>query len=727
MWKQGTASRWFPAQRLPERGGIDRDQQQVVLAGEMLFQRQCHLIGRRQMDEAVAHIVAGAKIAPAGTGLLPRAAIADLVHQTEHLVFRTSDPMPCYAHVHMRSVDVTRSRVYPFYGGRASPCARRLSRWVFHSFMSSGFTAKPLALGQLLSDPYRFRIPSFQRPYSWTTKEAGQLLDDLTLALEEQTQENASSREYFLGAILLNSAALTAADSSASAAHDVVDGQQRLVTLTILLAVLRDLLARTDRELPRGLREHIECTKTAGPHRAYRIELRERERDFFRLHVQEPLSTAKLPETDGLTEVEGRILEVREHLVAELRERSPQELAHIASFIAQQCQVALISAEGIDRAYRIFMVLNDRGRPLQRNDILKAQILAQIEERARAKADSAWDRTDALLGSDFEALFSHIRAAELSPKAQIIAGVREVIANAGGGRAFVEEMLEPYGRAFHSLLHAHHAGSPRSPEIRRFLTYLGWLGSADWVPPAMLWWRLNSADPEKLHAFLQALDRLSYALRLLGIGADKRASRFRAVVQAIRQGTVMDDPRSPLELGRDELRNILYNLRSLHLRSPLVCKLVLLRLNDELAGGLQSLPAADFTVEHVLPQKPGRHSAWRDWFPVAEERERCTNSIGNLVLVRRRQNENARNRELPDKLEIYFGAPNPDVPAITAELNGISELRPEHIMAREERLLTIIKTIWRLDNQKANPAPANVPPPTKRQAAAKALKFLAGS
>ncbi len=583
-----------------------------------------------------------------------------------------------------------------------------------------------MALGHLLSDPFRFRIPSFQRPYSWTTKEAGQLLDDLTLALEEQADGSASNAgEYFLGAMLLNTAP-SIAEAGPAPAHDIVDGQQRLVTLTILLAVLRDLLARTDGELPRGLREYIECPKAPGQQRTYRIELRERERDFFRRLVQDPLSTATQSETDDLTEVERRILEVREHLAAELRERSPDELARLASFIGQRCQVALISAEGIDRAYQIFMVLNDRGRPLQRNDILKAQIIAQIDESARARAGNIWDRTEALLGPDFEALFSHIRAAELSPKSQIITGIREVVANAGGGRAFVEELLEPYGRAFHALRHAQHAGSPRSAEIRRLLTYLGWLGGADWVPPALLWWRLNHADPEKLYAFLHALERLSFALRLLGIGADKRASRFRAVVQAIHRGTVMDDPRSPLELGRDELRNILYNLRNLHLRSPLVCKLVLLRLNDELAGSLQSLPAADFTVEHVLPQKPGRNSQWRAWYPVAEERERCTNSIGNLVLVRRRQNENARNRELPDKLEVYFGGASTDVPAITAELNGYSEWRPEHVMDREQRLLAIVKSIWRLDNQKVDMLPPPLPPP-KRRVAARALKFLVGS
>lgn len=595
--------------------------------------------------------------------------------------------------------------------------------------MSPGFTAKPLALGQLLSDPYRFHIPTFQRPYSWTTKEAGQLLDDLTLALEEQAEDRAAGDgDYFLGAMLLNTAVPAAVNGTPLALlHDVVDGQQRLVTLTILLSVLRDLLARTEGELSPGLREHIECPKATGQERAYRLQLRERERDFFRQHVQEPMGTATQPETGDLTEVETRILEVRDHFVAELRERGAQELTRIASFIGQQCQVALISAADIDRAYRIFMVLNDRGRPLQRNDILKAQIIAQIDASARAKADGIWDQTDALLGPDFEALFSHIRAAELSPKTQIITGVREVIANAGGERAFVEELLEPYGRAFHSVRHAQHAGSPRSPEIRRLLTYLGWLGGADWVPPALLWWRLNSTDPEKLHSFLQALERLAYALRLLGIGADKRATRFRGVMQAIRRGTVMDDPRSPLELGRDELRNILYNLRNLHLRSPLMCKFVLLRLNDELTGSLQSLSAADFTVEHVLPQKPGRNSAWREWFPVAEERERCTNSIGNLVLVRQRQNENARNREFSDKLKIYFGTPSSDVPAITRELNGFSEWRPEQVMAREQRLLAIVKSVWRLDNQKVDTEPAKAVQSSKRQAASRALKFFAGS
>ena len=129
---------------------------------------------------------------------------------------------------------------------------------------------------------------------------------------------------------------------------------------------------------------------------------------------------------------------------------------------------------------------------------------------------------------------------------------------------------------------------------------------------------------------------------------------------------------------------ILYNLRNLHSRSPLTCKLVLLRLNDELSGAPQGLSPGDYTVEHILPQKPGRTSAWRSWFPSAEEREVCTNSIGNLVLVTREQNDKARNAELPRKLDIFFRAQGVQVPRITAELEGIAEWRAPQLLAREE-------------------------------------------
>ena len=581
----------------------------------------------------------------------------------------------------------------------------------FCVLMLSGFTAKPLALGNLLSAPYAFQVPSFQRPFSWTTKEAGQLLDDLTVELEEQTVGGHGSIEgYFLGTMLLmepSPAAPLFAAAGTARRHDIIDGQQRLVTLTILLAVLRDILAQRGMPLPAGLEELIECRETGGTRRQFRVELRERDRDFLTTYVQEPGASALAPAADNLTEAESRILAVRDHFLAELDGRNDAELIRIATFVAEACHVALISATSIDRAHRIFTVLNDRGRPLARNDILKAQVLGQIDDASRPAALSVWDRTAALLGDDFEQVFSHIRAIEAGPKSQIISGIRETIHAAGGARVFVEAVLEPHGRAFHVIRNACHTGSPQSAEINRMLRYLGWLGSSDWVPPALLWWRLHDGEPQKLATFLAALERLAYLLRLLGVGTDKRLARFHAVVLAIRRGVALDARNSPLQPSREEQRNILYNLRNLHTRSPLTCKLVLLRLNDELGGAPQDLSPADYTVEHILPQKPGRASAWRSWFPTADEREACTNSIGNLVLVTREQNDRARNAELARKLEIFFHAPGAPVPRITAELEGIAEWRAPQLLAREERLLGLVRAIWKIDAAKSVEPPAD--------------------
>ena len=65
-------------------------------------------------------------------------------------------------------------------------------------------------------------------------------------------------------------------------------------------------------------------------------------------------------------------------------------------------------------------------------------------------------------------------------------------------------------------------------------------------------------------------------------------------------------------------------------RDAQVCKQLLLRLNDELTRSTTLLDPKDYSVEHVLPQRPGATSEWRRWFADAEEREICTESLGNL-------------------------------------------------------------------------------------------------
>jgi uncharacterized protein with ParB-like and HNH nuclease domain len=98
--------------------------------------------------------------------------------------------------------------------------------------MSKTLIAHEQSLTKIFSDDYVFSIPGYQRPYAWTTEQARELFDDLSGFMERDTGPIEEIPPYFLGSIVL-----IKAESSPMA--DVVDGQQRLTTLTILLAAIR--------------------------------------------------------------------------------------------------------------------------------------------------------------------------------------------------------------------------------------------------------------------------------------------------------------------------------------------------------------------------------------------------------------------------------------------------------------------------------------------------------
>jgi len=84
-------------------------------------------------------------------------------------------------------------------------------------------------LKELFSDRFVFEIPAYQRPYSWGAEETAELLDDLLAALADADPKDPDP--YFLGSIVL-------AKEEGQPDAKVIDGQQRLTTITILLSPL---------------------------------------------------------------------------------------------------------------------------------------------------------------------------------------------------------------------------------------------------------------------------------------------------------------------------------------------------------------------------------------------------------------------------------------------------------------------------------------------------------
>ena len=579
-----------------------------------------------------------------------------------------------------------------------------------------------LTIAEAFSGPFLLNVPIYQRPYSWGRDEAGQLLDDLikAAALDEDGREPDPS--YFLGTILLmDQSGLGGTRFNAklpAREFDIVDGQQRLVTLMTLMAVLRDL--NTNPRSPLVKRANAMIVAQQGSRffksERHRLHLSSRDRDFFERYVLQPKGTLESPVSEGRLAPEASLLEVRDHFLLAMKEWPEAARAKFFAYVADNCHVVAILSNDIDRAHRLFVVLNERGKRLQRNDILKADVLSRLPGDKVAWASDAWDKASVSLGDNFEDFFSHVRTIYGYTRPQIISGVRSVVRDQGGAEPFLRHVFLPLASAYSII---HHSGEVLPPEIRLRLTYLKRLSGGDWAPAAMLVLSDWQSDPAKARALLSEIDRFAHLIRLLCLGNGKRQRRFADIVAVLRSSGTIAPDHAAFQFTREETRNIAYHLKDMHRRNPKICKLVLLRLSDEIDGSDAIVNPDSYTIEHILPQRPSATSEWRRWFPSTEDRNRCTESLGNLVLISEIQNDKARNASFSAKKEIYrktdAAAP---LLATTRDVLECSEWRRFEIEAREDRLIRMIEKMWRIDLLAARPAGRETAETTPTTAAA---------
>jgi len=527
------------------------------------------------------------------------------------------------------------------------------------------------------------------------------LLDDVFAATGLGGSAGSEEQDYFLGTILLldgSGGDLPRSREREPRTFEIIDGQQRLVTLAILAAVLRDLGTERWRWGARNRLDQLVAADHAATRQLgmrFRIEVSAHEQAFLESYVQERGACLKAPDAEPLGEAEERLLKVRDHFLRELSSIEEADRRRLTDYLCEQCHFVVVLTRDIDRAHRLFTVLNERGRVLQRNDILKAEVLKSVPEERRAEAIDKWESAARLLGPRFETFFSHVFALYGRGDTKIIAGVRRTIREVGGAEAFLNEIVCPLSKAYATILRAADVNLNLDPDVRRYLVYLGRLPESDWAPPAILAVHQYDDNPERTKILLKEIDRLAHLLRVLCLGSGKRVRRLAEVVQLVKSRAPIKPGEGPFALSRDEIRNIGYHLRSMYRRDAQVCKQLLLRLNDELARSTTVLDPKDYSVEHVLPQRPGATSEWRRWFSDAEAREMCTESLGNLVAVTQKQNDRARNQEFSRKREIYRGGvDDPPVLAITRDAVEANVWRAEEIRARETKLLSLIRDTW---------------------------------
>jgi uncharacterized protein with ParB-like and HNH nuclease domain len=309
--------------------------------------------------------------------------------------------------------------------------------------MSKKISGAEYPLSKMFSSEFAYVIPSYQRPYAWTVDQAAELFDDLHDFYAREPEDT-----YFLGSVVL-------IKDEGQPLAEVIDGQQRLTTLTILIAALATLASPTLRQaLTRYLIEPGNALEgiSAKP----RLSLRERDRDLFATYIQglrlDDLAALDPAQLDN--EAQRNIWTNAKLLRARAQEAlsSDEAISAFGSFLVRRCFLVAVSTPSQQSAFRVFSILNNRGLDLLPTDIIKADVIGAIPPDRQDEYTEKWEEMEVQAGrSGFSDLFNHIRMlyAKAKPKRTLLEEFREhVLLATPSPESLIDEVLSPFADAY---------------------------------------------------------------------------------------------------------------------------------------------------------------------------------------------------------------------------------------------------------------------------------------
>lgn len=552
-------------------------------------------------------------------------------------------------------------------------------------------------IADVFSDNYAFTIPPYQRPYAWEVQQANELIDDLVDAMEPNSR---SEGLYFLGSIVL----VKTPDSPEA---KVVDGQQRLTTLTILFSVLRDLT--DDLELKIGRETYVK--QAANPDRnlpeRLRLLLRQSDQSFFEDTVQRRDATANLPRLEGLEGSQARIVENALLYWKRLSPMTDAERGRLISFILNNCYLVVVEVPTDTAARRIFTVLNARGLDLTATDILKADLLESAGQDSDNELSTRWEEIELALDRDrFSDLFTHIRMIfqREKPRSSLEVGFPESVnpfRNDPGN--FISDTLEPFAEAFTLAEDRDKIERLFDARTASLLRSLNRLDNKDWVPPLLLRLKQYSANEnDDIPNFIMKLERLAYYLFITRADVNARMSRYADVLNQIDPRGERTPRSTGLEFSDEDIRYFLEALDGpVYLKSRIV-KPLLLRLDLALSDGSAVYDYPTISVEHVCPQTIEPGSQWDDWFSDREKHNYWLHRLANLVLLTHRKNSSAGNWELDRKQSVYFKKDDACPFLLTREVLDANEWTPTTLHDRQIEILQTFSGSWEIEGEFEN-------------------------
>ena len=520
------------------------------------------------------------------------------------------------------------------------------------------------------NDNVAYKIPDFQRRYSWGRDQLDALWNDLY-----ESYQNHFNDSYFLGSIVVV--------KNQNNIYEIIDGQQRLTTLVIMTSVLLKTypeISCPNPEKPEDDTSLIDAQTLEqclyfrkGRRRLTLQTAPEYDSDFN--------STIIIPDSFAALSCPTKYEMKKDNPVYNFRyaayffynqfnKLSEEDRLRFVFFIYNKVKLIRIVCNNLSFAIKLFQVMNDRGLPLASSDIIKSYIMGRIEEESdkdelRPIFSSNWKNLELIVNNldlrmdDFMVCYEYYKL-KSNPKRQIVDELKVVIDNKDIPIKDIIDELNAYASALNEVF------SSDDPIIYS-LRYIPWttyvrtvLASAHYVNYGLkiLDNDKNRIDISEQQELFVTVRRYFYLAFISGKTLNQIKSTFFNLLSMIIDKKPLIDIKTLLNesIGRYKMIKETYEALNDDVYGEDFLKPLMLSIeydNREVTNKSFIKIDKELHIDHIIPQKFSSNPEWN--YLDKEEVEKYMNTLGNMALLYYKKNEEALNKGFIAKCNIYQG------------------------------------------------------------------------
>lgn len=538
---------------------------------------------------------------------------------------------------------------------------------------------------------FQFVVPVYQRMYSWDIKHCQQLLEDILKAGKNQVHA------HFIGSIVYVADGVYGANNSLL----VIDGQQRLTTITLLLIALRDFLGEEKEILEkfssRKIHNRYLVNRDEVGEKQYKLLLSENDKDTLIALVDKDKTPPK--------ESSKKIQENFAFFQDKIQELQDDEALKILCKGIEKLMIVYVSLErDKDNPQLIFESMNSTGKDLSQADLIRNYILMGLEPNLQTRLyGKYWRAMEQDFGQEnyekfFNAFVRHyltIKSGEIPNIAKVYESFKEYHQNNNAEMEVLLQDMKKYCEYFCFIAFK----KEQDCELKNAFCNLLELQNDTAYPLLLALYedyanaRLSKEDFKEIVSLIE-----SYIFRraICEIPTNSLNKTFASFIKFIDKNSYMQSVKAHFLLLKsyarfplnEEFKNALRrkDIYNFNKKSYLLTRL-------ENHKRKEKISANEYTIEHIMPQNPNLSKEWQKDLGehYKEIQEKYLHTLGNLTLTG--YNSEYKDKPFKEKRDMQGGFRQSPL-KLNDELRNLEMWNQEAIEKRTEALANKALEIW---------------------------------